>query len=228
VLLNGGTTERFVDEHIVLRDIEKNDDAVWALLVHSGYLKPVSRREDEEGIFLHELAVPNQEVRTFFRNVIATWLKAAIGNRRLEELLRALTQGDVRTFGKLLGEMTAGILSYHDTGGERPERVYHAFVLGLLVNLGGRYRVESNRESGYGRHDVMLIPKDPSALGIILEFKKLDPDEDTSAEAALESAFRQIREKDYAAALRESGVERILAIAAVFAGKKVIVDGQEL
>lgn len=198
-----------------------------SFLVHCGYLKPLSKtREGDEDFY--ELTPPNREVFSFFRNTISSWLNQAVGDRRLERLLAALTTGDVRTFGKYLREMVTNILSFHDVAGERPERVYHAFVLGLLVNLGDRYGVRSNRESGYGRYDVLLIPKDSSQIGLVLEFKKIDEEEGEDREKAMVSALAQIREKNYAAELRVEGVERIIGIGVVFEGKQIFVGETEL
>ena len=226
-LLNGETVRSRLNSHIVLRDVDKTRETVFSFLTHCGYLKPASRtREGDED--LYDLATPNREVSLFFRTTNASWLNQAVGDRRLQALFEALTRGDVRTFGKYLKEMVASILSMHDIAGERPERVYHAFVLGLLVNLSGSHRVRSNRESGYGRYDTLLIPKDTSQPGFVFEFKKIDEDEGENKEKAMESALSQIREKDYAAELREVGVQRVIGIGVVFEGKRVFVSETEL
>ena len=226
-LFAGETVRSRLHDHIALRDVEQTRETVMSFLTHCGYLKPVSRtrRDDEDH---YELAPPNREVSLFFRNTISSWLARSVGDRNLQQMLAALTTGDIRTFGKYLQDMVAGILSFHDLAGDEPERVYHAFVLGLLVNTGDRYHVRSNRESGYGRYDVLLIPKDPSQLGLVLEFKKIDPYENEDAESAMESALAQVRDKDYAAELRAGGAKRILGVGIVFEGKKVFVRETEL
>lgn len=122
----------------------------------------------------------------------------------------------------------AAILSYHDTAGDEPERVYHAFILGLLVHLQERYTIRSNRESGYGRYDVMLIPLDSNEPGFVLEFKKIDKEDDKTPQAAMQSALRQIQDKVYATELRNAGVRRITGIGVVVDGKRVWVDSLEL
>ena len=227
VLLNGGTVSSRLDNHIVLRDMLRSREEAFSFLTHCGYLKPVSRtRRDDEDFY--ELTPPNREVYLFFRSMVSKWLNQTVGDRRLASLLSALTRGEIRTFGKYLQEMVANILSVHDIAGERPERVYHAFVLGLLVNLGGSHTVRSNRESGYGRYDVLLIPKDPAQPGLALEFKKIEEDEGEDVEKALKSALAQIRDKDYASEIRAMGARRILGVGVVFEGKRVFVREAEL
>jgi hypothetical protein len=114
-------------------------------------------------------------------------------------------------------------LSYFDTGGPEPERVYHGFVVGLLASLGSRYEVRSNRESGFGRCDVMILPKAPGQPGVALELKTVDAEEGETPEAALAAALRQIRERDYATELRERGAAPIYEVAAAFDGKRAYV-----
>lgn len=134
----------------------------------------------------------------------------------------------MKTFGKILLDIVVAVLNYHDTGGDEPERVYHAFVLGLLVHLQDRYTIRSNRESGYGRYDVLLIPHDASAPGFVFEFKKIDREDDKTPEAALHSALQQIQEKHYAAELQAAGVQNITGIGVVVDGKRVWVGSVAL
>ncbi len=219
-LLAGGTVTTPLNENIVLRDLTQDEKNVWSLLVFSGYLKPVSREfiEDEP---VYKLAIPNREVRSFFRNTIQLWVRRTIGGRCLDDLLKSLTRADWKTFGKLLQDMVPAVLSYHDTAGDEPERVYHAFVLGLLTNLSGRYQTRSNRESGYGRYDMLMIPHDRDAPGFIFEFKKTDPVDDKDADEAMQSALQQIRERQYAAELRDLAVKTVWGVGVVVDGKQV-------
>ena len=226
-LIAGGSIESRLDEYISLREIGASQDAIYSLMVHSGYLKPLQKIRKGSYDF-YSLAIPNEEVRLFFESSIRNWLEKSMGDERLSQLLDALTSNNMKMFGNILRELVSEVLSFHDTGGEKPEKVYHAFTLGLLVNLRGRYRVDSNRESGYGRYDVMLIPENKNEPGLILEFKKLQEGEDKNEKDALENAFAQIQDKDYAARLRTEGVNRITAVAVVFAGKRVIVDSRSV
>jgi hypothetical protein len=139
-------------------------------------------------------------------------------------LLHALLQTNWKTFGKLLKDMVLAILSYHDTAGKKPEKVYHAFVLGLLTNLGDRYQIRSNRESGYGRYDVLMIPHQKSAPGFVFEFKKIDRPDDKDEKEAMQSALQQIKDRQYATELQAVGVKRIWGVGVVVEGKHVWVE----
>ena len=228
-VIRGESIEKAVDDHTSLRDIENDENALWSLLTHAGYLKPTGRRVVEpDDIIFHTLTVPNREVSVFYRDVVTLWLKESFGDHRLERMLKALTAGEIDDFGDILGDIVASVLSFQDPGKEKPERVYHAFVLGMLVQLGSSYLVDSNRESGYGRYDVMIIPRDVTKLGLVLEFKKYHPRKDESMEAALDNALSQIKNKNYAARLRDAGVSRILGVGIVFKGKEVAVASAEL
>ncbi|MBF0240351.1 MAG: AAA family ATPase [SAR324 cluster bacterium] len=226
-LLAGGTIFAPLDDNIVLRDIEQSHNTIWNFLTFSGYLKPVNRLE-QELTPLYELGIPNREVQYFFHTSIQHWLSRQIGERRLHPLLQALLNADVETFEDVLREMVLETLSFHDTAGQEPEKVYHAFVLGMLVNLSETHRVRSNRESGYGRYDVMLLPKDPHKTGFVLEFKKINRHREETGESAMASALKQIQDKHYATELRVAGIQNIIGIGVVVEGKKVWVESLDL
>ncbi len=146
-LLSGGTIQTALNENIVLRDLTQDERNIWSLLVFSGYLKPVNMIF--QGLHpIYELAIPNLEVQAFYEDTLQMWVQQTVGHQQLQALLRSLIQTDWKTFGKQLKDMVLSVLSYHDTAGQEPERVYHAFVLGLLTNLSDRYHIRSNRESG--------------------------------------------------------------------------------
>jgi hypothetical protein len=168
------------------------------------------------------------EVLSFYENTIQVWLRRQIGDHRLQQLLKALLQEDIAGFEQYLAEMVQAVLSYHDTSGDEPERVYHAFVLGLLVNLGSQYQVRSNRESGYGRYDMMLIPKDTRQTGFVFEFKKVNSKYDKTPKTAMKNALKQIKDRHYALELRQAGVQKILGIGVVVHKKKVWVESVTL
>ena len=222
-LLSGGSIQTPLYENIVLRDLRNNEQNIWSLLLFSGYLKSetIGFSEDE---LIYDLTIPNREVRSFYRQTIRVWLQQTLGSQRLRELLHSLTQADWRNFAKRLKEIVLSVLSYHDTAGEAPERVYHAFVLGLLTHLSDRYLIRSNRESGYGRYDVLMIPQNKGEPGFIFEFKKIDPPEDNNADEAMQSALQQIKDREYATELREQGVKPIWGIGVVVDGKQVWVE----
>jgi hypothetical protein len=153
-----------------------------------------------------------------------TWIAAQLGGAsELRSLLDALLRGDAPVVERHLAHLLNVNLSYFDTAAPEPERFYHGLVVGLLAGLAPRYDVRSNRESGYGRCDVLILPKTAGQPGVVLELKQVDTEAGETTEKAFTAARRQIRERDYAAELRERGATPIHQMAAVFAGKRVFV-----
>jgi Predicted AAA-ATPase/PD-(D/E)XK nuclease superfamily len=237
-LLAGGTLDKRIDENIVLREISSRSDAIWSFLLFTGYLKAVEVHY-VEGEAHAQLAVPNREVAGAIRRMVRTWFEdEAGGTDQLQSLLDALLRGDAPVVERHLARMVKVNLSYFDTAAPEPERFYHGLVVGLLAGLGPRYEVRSNRESGFGRCDVMVLPKHAGQPGVVLELKRVDTEAGETAEKAFGAvgdefggppkeafagALRQIRERDYAAELRERGAAPIHEMAAVFEGKRVLV-----
>jgi len=213
-LLENKPITKPVYENIVMRDLEKRDDLVWSFMLFSGYLKVAEQVDDET----YRLQIPNREVRIIYRNMIRTWFAEKIESNRLEEMLTALENGDMKLFERILRMIVLQIMSYHDLGSES-EKVYHALVLGMMVWLSSRYTIRSNRESGYGRYDLMLKPNDPARSGIIIEFKRVYDNE--KPEQVLSQALKQIEEKRYTAELEDAGIKEALKIAIAFRGKEL-------
>ncbi len=226
-LLQGETITTTLSEEIVMRDLENNPKTIWSLLVFSGYLKPVNMRPQRTKI-LYDLQIPNLEVESFFENSIAAWLKKRVQENHLAPLFKALLNKDWGTFEDILQEIVETVLSYHDTAGDEPERFYHAFLAGLFLQLSHTHQVRSNRESGYGRYDLTLIPKDTAETGFVIEIKKLHHKRDKTAEGAMQSALKQIREKDYAADMRAGGINDIMGIGIVVEKKQIWVETIEI
>ncbi|MBF0397473.1 MAG: AAA family ATPase [Desulfobacterales bacterium] len=226
-LLNGDFITSYLHENIVLRDIEACEENIWSLLTFSGYLKPIFLHQND-GLPVYQLSIPNQEVSIFYRHTLKLWLNQQVGEQKLQSLLKSLLNEDIKSFEQYLSDIAEEILSYHDMSGDEPERVYHAFVLGLFVSLGSKYQIRSNRESGYGRYDVMLIPHNSQHTGFIFEFKKVDKKKEKSQKASMQIALKQIQDKKYASELRQTGVEKILGIGIVVQGKKIWVKSVEL
>ncbi len=223
VLLAGGAIQKRIEENIVLRDIAGHRGAVWSFLLFTGYLKVASLRF-EHGEHHAELRVPNAEVAIALRTMTKVWMETQVGSEdSLNAMLAALLRGDAKTVERYLSHLAKVNLSYFDTAGPEPEKFYHGLVVGLVAGLMASHDVRSNRESGYGRCDVMILPKAPGKPGVVLELKRVDPDENETVDIAMASALAQIRERQYAAELRERGASPIVEMAAVFDGKRAYV-----
>ncbi|MFC6550782.1 AAA family ATPase [Cohnella cellulosilytica] len=221
-----------IDDTIVYRDVERSSETIWSFLLISGYLKTVNLERHTEGMLrglFGMLTIPNEEVHDFFAEMLSSWFSDTVKGGSAIKLLQALTDGDIATFSGMLQETVLHAFSYHDVGDDRSESFYHAFVLGLLVYLDKEYEVVSNRESGYGRHDVMIVPRGngEGRKGVILEFKRADKLQEESIDAALDAALRQIEEKQYEAVLRSRGIQNVIKLGVAFKGKQVKVKGGE-
>lgn len=221
-LLQGNTLVKTINQNISMGEVEQSEENVWSFLLFSGYLKALTRKLIR-GKFVCSLAIPNYEVELLYDDIIMSWFVNQSGRNKLQSLLKSLTSGEIKLFAVLFKDYIMASLSYFDTGGQEPEQFYHAFVLGLLVGLRPEYEVKSNRESGYGRYDVMIIPCDLNKTGVIIEFKKVDPDEGEDLEKAAERAIQQIEAKEYQQELLDRGIHKIIKLGIVFRGKEVLV-----
>jgi hypothetical protein len=222
-IIRGETIEKAVDENIVLKDVNTDEDVLWSFLLMGGYLKQTGKRRDAAaGKMVYSLSVPNLEVRTTYTRIIRRYFTTKIENEKLEIMLKALIDGDIKLFEKMLRKVVAAVFSYHDFGGE-PEKVYHALVAGLLVWIANTHEIKSNRESGYGRYDIMIIPQDINQVGYVMEFKTVDTEENETVETAAAAALEQIEKKKYQTELIERGIKKIKKLAVVFNGKDVYV-----
>ncbi len=220
-LVRGESVEKAVNDNIVLKDITTDDDSLWSFLLMTGYLKQGgNRRDDAEDAEYYSLSIPNLEVRTIYKRIIRRYFSDKIQNKKLAVMLRALLDGDIDVFEEFFAGYVARAMSFFDIAGE-PEKVYHAFVMGLLIWITNDYEVKSNRESGYGRYDIMIIPKNKKKLGFVIEFKKVRPKE--TVETATKAALKQIEEKKYETELIERGIKNYKKLAIVFKGKDVTI-----
>ena len=222
-LLAGEGIERVLDENVVLEQLERSDDALWSLLVFSGYLKAEERRRGQLEQSAHYLTIPNQEVRLVYSGAFREWMHARMSGHGgdLERLTRGLLGGDAEVLEEELQAFVENLLSYHD-GAVRPEQVYQGFVIGLLAVLEPGHRVRSNRESGRGRPDVLVIPAKPGMPGVVLELKVAKAGRKT-LEQALEEGVAQIGARGYAAELEAAAAEPVYRFAVAFDGKVVRV-----
>ena len=221
-LVRGESIEKSIDENIVLKDVSLRDDALWGFLLMGGYLKQTDERQDGAGKMFYTLSIPNIEVRLSYISIIEHYFSTKIENETLETMLKALLEGDIKLFEKMLKQVVLAVFSYHDFG-KAPEKVYHALVAGLLIWITNTHDVRSNRESWYGRYDIMIIPKDISKIGYVIEFKTVDQDDNETVEAAIKAALAQIEAQRYEIELKERGITHIKKLAIAFSGKDVFV-----
>ncbi len=227
-LLSGKKLMAEIDEQMVYNQFFQKRNGVWSLLLASGYLKVAGTEFAERtGRTYYELELTNKEVRVMFEGMIRDWF--APQEDTYNDFIKALLLGDVDAMNAYMNRVTVATFSCFDTGngssGEEPERFYHGFVLGLMVDLSDRYVLTSNRESGFGRYDVMLEPRKAGDDGIILEFKVFQPRKEKGLEDTVEAALKQIEEKRYETALAEKGIpkERIRKYGFAFRGKEVLI-----
>ncbi|MDY4839560.1 MAG: AAA family ATPase [Lachnospiraceae bacterium] len=223
-LIAGGSIRTTLDEQIVYNQLGQRENAIWSLLLASGYLRVIEADIKEER---YELALTNYEVKRMFQNMVSGWFDASEGN--YNDFIKALLHGDKKAMNAYMNRVALSTFSYFDTGnrpsGAEPERFYHGFVLGLMVDLRDRYKITSNRESGFGRYDVLLEPLRKEDDGIILEFKVYDEYEEKTLSDTVAAALGQIEEKQYEKVLLDRGVpkEKIRKYGFAFEGKKVLI-----
>ena len=231
-LLEGRELVTEIDEEIIFEQLGKKKNAIWSLLLASGYLKVDKVCMDEQtDRYIYYLSITNREVRMMYENMIRDWFSDE--DVPYNEFVRALLRDDVKEMNHYMNDISMATFSYFDVGNsqnyytsksDRPERFYHGFVLGLIVELKGRYHISSNRESGYGRYDVVLEPVNDTDLAFVLEFKTSEEGEKTLQDTVA-SARKQIQDKQYTRELETRGIkpERIRCYGFAFQGKKVLI-----
>ena len=230
-LLQGKSIIMELDEQIIYDQLGEDESAIWSLLLASGYLKVKNRStyttDFGEWRQEYELELTNFEVGAMFRQMIRKWFSRSAGG--YNDFIKALLLDDVKGMNVYMNKVAMATFSYFDTGKspseEAPERFYHGFVLGLMVEMADRYVLTSNRESGFGRYDVMLEPRRSGDVGIIMEFKVQDRTEEKELSDTANAALKQIKEKEYESVLIEKGIfkEKIRSYGFAFCGKQVLI-----
>ncbi len=230
-LLKGESLKTYIDEQIVYNQLDNNEAAVWSLLLASGYLKVLDCRTIVNGYertWIYELAITNHETKRMFEGMVKDWFRNV--EHDYNGFVKAMLADDIETMNIYMNRVALNSFSSFDIGnrpsGIEPERFYHGFVLGLLVDLQREYVITSNRESGFGRYDVMIEPKDVAKnAAIILEFKVMNERREATLEDTVKAALKQIEEKQYVAQLMARGIpkKRIREYGFAFRGKEVLI-----
>ncbi len=214
-----------LDEHVVFRDIQRSTDTIWNFLLFTGYLRYQDKQLGPTGETSVALSIPNQEVRYFYTHAILEWFKE--GGAKPYELLAILDfllKQQLEDFAEAFEQFVEQSFSYFDVTGQAAESFYHAFVLGMLVQLQQTHQIKSNRESGFGRYDVCLIPNDTNKPAFVFEFKKVSHRRQETLQSACDAALKQIDEKNYVAELQARGIQIVHSLAIAFEGKKALVS----
>ena len=233
LLLNGKEIVTELDEQIVYDQLDLEETAIWSLLLASGYLKVEEKIRDDSDYLnwkqLYRLKLTNFEVKVMFAHMVKNWFSKTGGD--YNAFIKAMLNDDIEAMNAYMNRISMRIFSYFDVGKKsskmlEPERFYHGFVLGLLVELMDRYEIKSNRESGFGRYDVMLRPRNVKDKAIIMEFKVISPKKEKSLEETAQNALEQIKEKNYKEELIEAGISEnnIKAYGFAFEEKNVLIS----
>lgn len=227
-LLQKQSLNQIIEDDLVFSDLKSRMNALWNFLLHTGYLTINHVTQDDSGFFHGEFSIPNKEIMVLYRTLIIRWFGTA-HTPSATKITQYLVGGDIVHFKRALGQFLIESVSYFDTQGKTPEQIYHVFVLGLIAHLTDYYFIRSNRESGNGRYDVVMIPKDSTRMGIIFEFKSLPRGANEAAlRQAASQALDQIKGNHYMAECQQAGIRTVLQLGIAFSGKQCDVLAEEI
>ena len=218
-LLNDEAVEVQINLETIIVGIEDKEENIWGLMLQTGYLKVVETVNISEGIY--KVKIPNYEIKELFKGIVRDWFRNKVIGNDLTSILKDLIELNLKEYEKKFKVLVNEMFSYMDVGRNTAENFYHAFVLGMLVGLKDTYYVNSNRESGFGRYDIMLEPKVKNGNCFIMEFKVMENMEEKTIEDTLENAKKQIEDRGYESNLRERGFTNIIKMVYAFNGKDV-------
>ena len=218
-LLNDEAVEVQINLETIIVGIEDKEENIWGLMLQTGYLKVVETVNISEGIY--KVKIPNYEIKELFKGIVRDWFRNKVIGNDLTSILKDLIELNLKEYEKKFKVLVNEMFSYMDVGRNTAENFYHAFVLGMLVGLKDTYYVNSNRESGFGRYDIMLEPKVKSGNCFIMEFKVMENIEEKTIEDTIENAKKQIEDRGYESNLRERGFTNIIKMVYAFNGKDV-------
>ena len=221
-LLNGEPVEVTIDLETIIVGIENREENIWGLMLQTGYLKVIETVSLEER--LYKVALPNNEIKDLFRGMVREWFSHQVEGEDLRSILNDLVNLKLEDFERKLKKLVIEMFSYFDVGENTAESFYHAFILGMLVGLKDSYYVKSNRESGYGRYDIMLEPKEKESNSFIMEFKIIESMEEKEVKAKIKEAKEQIKDKKYEQELKERGFKNITKMVFVCNGKEIKME----
>ena len=222
ILLRDEEIEVPINLETIIVGIENDEDNIWGLMLQTGYLK-ITEVVDL-AVHIYKVKIPNYEINILFQQIIHEWFRNKVPGNDLRTILKDLVTLNFEEFEYKFKRLVKEMFSYMDVGEDTAENFYHAFVLGMLVGLKDTYYVNSNRESGLGRYDIMLEPKDKNGNSFIMEFKLYSEDKEESIEEIIETAKKQIEEKGYETNLKERGFTNIIKIVFAFKGKEVKME----
>ena len=220
VLLQGGSVSKPIIEDVVFDHLIDNEDVLWSFFFFSGYLKIIKQYQIDDKPY-GDFQIVNRELKSIFKDSVDYWFNKSQTKGKFDVVLDNLVKNNLEDFAEYFTEFITKVTSYYDFADKEPERVYHALVLGMMVNLQSKYRITSNRESGFGRYDIMLHPLQENLPAYIFEFKKHHQIKEKNIDETLQNAMSQIKTRNYAATLQQEGFQNIELIAIAFKGKEV-------